>query len=253
MDSNKTAFLLTDPLADQVSAQDQAQGALLAQNLFTQVFREATQGKTLSPAIQSQLEAALGWVHRAGDLDAQAARLELLLMGLDQWGLAFSQAFQITAMPGLSALISQLRTGLSPQAEARFLQKFEQTQTQPGSGIDFKINLRRQIHLALWHAMGSAATADEAQPILQALGSQLLALNRQMPDLGWRLVADALAHMQIRLLRDAQASGQSQAGTQQLLAALRQAMPLDDYQRIMAHATQALLAWQRHPRQTEPS
>lgn len=243
-------ILPADPLATLVSAVEQAHGAHLAQGLFTQVFRDAADGQGLSPAVEAQLKPCLEWVHQASDLDAQALRLALLLTGLDQWGLAFSQAFGITAMPGLTALIVQLRTGLSPQAEAQFLRQFEQIQAASIHAIDFKIHLRRQIHLALWHAMGSVGTADEASPILQALGSQLLALDQSMPDLGWRLVADTLAHVQIRLLQDTQASTQAQDGTQQLLTALRQALPDERYRQIMAHATQAVLAWQQAQRHT---
>lgn len=237
--------LFSDLLASVVPAAEQTHGAQLAQGLFTQLFRDAAQGQGLSPAIESTLSPCLEWVHQVNDLDAQALRLALLLMGLDQWGLAFSQAFSITAMPGLTTLIGQLRTDLAPQAEAQFQQKFEQINATETNAIDFKIMLRRQIHLALWHAMGSTNTVDEADPILQALGSQLLAMNQSMPTLGWRLVADTLAHIQIRLLQDPEASEQAQTGTQRLLAALRQALSDEHYQKIMAHATQAVLAWQK--------
>jgi len=102
------------------------------------------------------------------------------------------------------------------------------------------------MHLALWHAMVACETTEEAQSILQPLGSMLLGLNRQMPELGWRLVADALAHIQISLLGEmATVTDLARDSTQQLFESLRQAMPAEHYQRILHHSGQVLLAWQQ--------
>ena len=66
---------------------------------------------------------------------------------------------------------------------------------------------------------------------------------------GWRLVADALAHIQIGLLSgQAPASPLAQEGTQQLFASLRHALPDARYQAILAHSGQAVVAWQQAAR-----
>ncbi|MGA0582685.1 MAG: hypothetical protein ACO2ER_02120, partial [Castellaniella sp.] len=69
--------------------------------------------------------------------------------------------------------------------------------------------------------------------------------DKGMPDLGWRLVADTLAHIQIRLLEDPGVNGQAQSGTQCLFASLREAWPKAHHDRIMAQATRAVLVWQQ--------
>ena len=70
----------------------------------------------------------------------------------------------------------------------------------------------------------------EAQRITQALGSLMLALARRMPQLGWRLLADALAGIQIRLLDAPKDAGDlAQENTRQLFAALRASLPAEQY------------------------
>ena len=54
------------------------------------------------------------WCQAGSSPEARAARMALLISGLDQWGLAYSQAFSLTAIPALSALIGTLRNGLDP-------------------------------------------------------------------------------------------------------------------------------------------
>ena len=86
----------------------------------------------------------------------------------------------------------------------------------------------------------------EAQRILRALGSLMLALTRRMPLLGWRLLADALASVQIRLLDDEKPVGRmAEEATQQLFTALRQSLPPEQYQAILAHSGRAVVAWQQ--------
>ncbi|MGB4855644.1 MAG: hypothetical protein WBP37_08940 [Candidatus Dechloromonas phosphoritropha] len=63
-----------------------------------------------------------------------------------------------------------------------------------------------------------------------------------MPLLGWWLLADALASIQIRLLSDSSASSLAQETTRQLFAALRQNLPGKQYQAILAYSGQAVLA-----------
>jgi hypothetical protein len=86
----------------------------------------------------------------------------------------------------------------------------------------------------------------EAQRIVRALGSLMLALTRRMPLLGWRLLADALASIQIRLLGAEKPVGRmAEEATQQLFSALRQNLPPEQYQAILTLSGQALLAWQQ--------
>ncbi|WP_341743713.1 hypothetical protein [Azonexus hydrophilus] len=244
-----------DPLATLADTDSQRLAARLAQDAFAAVFRMAV-------APDSDAEAgALGelagrcynWSQAGADDDARALRLALLINGLDAWGLAYTQAFQLQAIPALTALIGGLRTRLDANADARFQQQFAALTGNEFAAVDFKVELRRSIHLALWHAMAACETAEQAEGLVRPLGSLLLGLNEQMPELGWRLIADALASIQISLLADAAASAMAQDGTQQLFAALRHALPAERYQAILAHSGQAVVAWQqaRRARDTE--
>ena len=189
------------------------------------------------------------WSQAAGDEAGRALRLALLISGLDQWGLAYTQAFRLAAIPALTSLIGGLRTRLDAAGDARFQQYFASLNETEAAAIDFKIELRRAIHLALWHAMAACETAEQVEGIVRPLGSLMLGLNERMPELGWRLLADALASIQISLLADpAGSTTQAQDGTQQLFASLRHALPAERYQAILAHSGQAVLAWQQAQR-----
>jgi len=234
---------LKDPLAALAPPPVQAEAADLARDAFTRAFRHAAAESSTFPqdALRKQ---CLDWIQSVPDSETRALRMALLLSGLDQWGLAFSQAFGIQAIPPLTALIGALRTGLDPADDARFQQQFEALDTAETAAIEFKIALRRQIHMALWHAMAAGDSLEAVEPVIQALGSQLLALDAGMPELGWRLVSDTLAHIQIRLLEDPDATALAQSGTQCLFASLRQALPKEHHDRILAQAAQAVIAWQ---------
>lgn len=241
-----------DVLAAWVPPEVQRQAAHNAQDAFSRVFRLSLDG---NPAAIPAGLAAIGnrlqqWADAGGNATADALRLALLVAALDQWGLAYSQAFDLPAIPGLSELIGGLRNRLDAPAEARFQQQYAAIDGTESSAIDFKVELRRGIHLALWHAMIASEERDEALRILGQLGGMMIALVGFMPQLGWRLVADALALVQIRCLEKGLAgSGLAQETTQGLFAALRQGLTKDSHDRIMAHATQAVLAWQQAQRQ----
>lgn len=241
---------IVDALAALVNTETQRVCARLAQEAFAGTFRQAIAAESAEAGkVLAEVAAHCHDWCRAGESDdAQALRLALLVSGLDQWGLAYSQAFNLSAIPALSALIGALRTSLDPQADARFQRFYAEIDSAEADAIDFKIELRRAIHLALWHAMAACETAAEAESIVQSLGSLLLALNERMPQLGWRLVADALASIQVSLLDDTAASPIAQAGTQQLFESLRHALPSERYRLILAHSAQAVLAWQQTQR-----
>lgn len=237
-----------DALAALASPDIQTLAARMAQDAFSQVFR-LTVGEDDAARARGvgQLAGALqNWSAAAANDEAGSLRLAMLVVGLDQWGLAYSRAFGLQAIPGLTELVGALRTALDPQAEARFEQQFAAIDAHEGNAIDFKIALRRGIHLALWHAMIASDDRDQATAILTQLGGMMAALVRLMPELGWRLVADALAHIQIRCLAEGLAiDGLARDTTEGLFAALSRELPTEQRDLTMAHATRSVLAWQQ--------
>jgi hypothetical protein len=100
--------------------------------------------------------------------------------------------------------------------------------------------------LAARMAQDAFTRSDETAPILAALCEMMVALVSHMPTLGWRLVADALAVIQLRCLTEAAAAQELAAATTgKLFAALRGALPPERFDSILAHANQAVMAWQR--------
>lgn len=244
--------LATDRLAAFASADVQRQAARMAQDGFARLFELTVAGDPV--AIQSAVAAmqplCRNWA-RAGEGDeARALRLAMLVSGMDQWGLAYAQAFSLEAIPALSLLLGALRGELDAADEARFSRQFAAIDGRETDAVDFKMELRRNIHLALWHAMIACETRDEAEAILRALGSLIRSLSERMPRLGWRLAADSLAHIQIRCLAEgAAAAGLARESNERLFAALRQNLPRDKSDAVFALANQAAVAWQQARRQ----
>ena len=235
----------TDDFADLANTDAQRLAARMVQDSFTTLFRQLAAPEAEGEAAAAELEErCANWCQAGGDEEGRALRLALLVAGLDQWGLAYAQAFALSAIPPLSSLLGKLRTRLDPQAEARFQRYFSQLDQSEGAAIDFKVELRRAIHLGLWHALAACEQADSAQALMQALGSLMLALDQKMPSLGWRLNADTLAHIQIALLTET-TSPLAQETTQQLFTALRQTLPRDRHDLMLATSGQAVLAWQK--------
>ncbi len=249
MNDTAPTALPADPLAVLAAPDDQRQAARTVQETFARVFRLAA-GAVDDPTAELQrIETALRhWLETAPDADRRALRLAFLLAGLDQWGLAYTQAFGLVGIPALTELLGALRNNLDAQAEARTAAHFAALD-QECAGQHFKVELRRYLHLALWHAMIASEDRADAQRVLNQLGGMLAALVRSMPVLGWRLVADTLAHIQIQCLAKGLATqGLGQETTQGLFAALRQTLAREDHERILAYATQALLDWQQAQR-----
>jgi len=252
--ASNQAVLPADPMAALASADVQRQAARMAQDAFGRVFRLTLEADEAGrrEGVAALVEAMRNWSQAGGGDEASALRLAMLLAGADQWGLAWSRAFGLTAIPGLTELVGALRTGLDAQADARFLQQFEALGAREECAIDFKVELRRGIHLALWHSAIAAEDRDEALRLAGQLGGLMLALVREMPVAGWRLLADALAHIQIRCLTEGLASeGIAQEATQALFGALSRELPADCRDAVMAHSTQAVLAWQRASRPSD--
>jgi len=243
-----------DTLVDLAPVDVQKQAARMAQDGFTQIFRLTVNNDAdaLQRGVNEMLPLIRNWAKAGGSDQARHLRLALLVAGMDQWGLAYSQAFGLNAIPGLTELLGALRTALTAEEDARFQQMFDALGASEGDAIDFKVDLRRGIHLSLWHAMIASEDRDEATAVCAALGSLMLALTNSMPVLGWRLVADALAHVQIRCLAEGLASeGLAQEMTQQLFAALHQTLPEEVKAQVFTHAAQVAMAWQQARRQGE--
>ena len=240
--------LPADGLAEVAPPELQRLAARMAQDTFTRIFRLTLEGDaaTLQTAVAEIGERAGNWVRAAPDDAGRALRLALLVSGIDQWALAYGQAFALSALPGVSVLLGTLRNGLDAAADARLQQAFAAIDQAEGNAVDFKMELRRNIHLALWHAMVACEDGEQARTILAALGGMLVALVGHMPLLGWRLAADALAHIQLRCLQDAAATTDlARETTEGLFVALRQALPRETSEPMFAHANQAVIAWQQ--------
>lgn len=237
-----------DGLSALAPADVQKRAALLAQDAFAQVFRLSVSEDDVGrhAGVESVRVALANWVSAGEPAEARALRMALLLNGLDQWGLAYSRAFNLQALPGLTELVGGLRTALDPREDAQLQQQFAAVEADEGNAIDFKIELRRTIHLALWHAMIAADEREQANAILTQLGGMMFVLVKSMPQLGWRLLADALAHIQIQCLAHGLAAdGLARETTMSLFAALHQELPADRRDLVMAHSSRAVIAWQQ--------
>jgi hypothetical protein len=238
---------LADPCAHLMDAEEQRQAATMAQDAFTRIFRLTIEGEIseLDTAVGELARRSQAWSQAGGTAPRRALRLALLVSGMDQWGLAYTQAFGLTAIPGLSALLGMLRTGLDAQSDAQFAQQYAALDANEMSAIDFTMSVRRHIHIALWHALIACDDDDieSAERIASTLGSLLLAQDARRPHVGWRLVADTLAHIQVGLLQ-VSAGETAISRTQTLFSSLRQALAPERAQAIFALANQAAVQWQ---------
>lgn len=239
---------LNDPLIDLASRDTQLQAARLAQDAFAQSFRH-----TLELAAAERLQGIaetsrrlVEWASLAAG-DGTALRQAMLLAGLDQWGIAYSRLFGAEAMLGLSELLSLLRAAFAKQAAAPSYPEFiRRINDDEQAAFGFKAELQRNIQLALWHAMIAETDEASAMDILRQVGGMLLGQLETLPELGWMVVANTLADIQIRCLTHGLASeGLAQETTQELFGALNQQLPAEQRQRIMDSATQAVIAWQQ--------
>jgi len=243
---------LTDALAEQLPRNTQIHAARLAQDGFSHAFRLTLE----APVAERQTRIAdaakklLDWVSEAADPARSALRLGALLSGLDQWGLAYSHVFGTTAMAGLSELVSNLRAA-APDGAVDSGEAIVRINGEEGCALSFKAELHKAIHLALWHSMIADADPESAARLLTQLGGMMLALLKSMPNLGWIVVANTLADIQIRCLAHGLAStGLAQEMTQQLIDALNRELPAGQREKIITSATQTVLAWQQSTQNT---
>ena len=241
----------SDDLAAIASRDEPLRAARMAQDVFAQLFRLCVGGdEAAAKAGVAQLDEALSnWSRAAASDDARALRLAMLVTGLDQWGVAYSGAFGLQAIPALSVLVGGLRTALDAEDDARFGRQFAAIEASEGNVIDFKIESRRSVHLALWHAMIACEEQKEAEQIAQTLGGMLVSLARTMPTLGWRLVADALSHIQIQCLTNSLATeGLARETNEALFAALARELPENIRDLVFAHSAEAVRTWMQSGR-----
>ncbi|MDX5363378.1 MAG: hypothetical protein LPJ91_04400 [Pseudazoarcus pumilus] len=244
--STPAAAIPPDELAELAPREVQLRAARMVQDAFAQVFRLSVEGDApaASEGVTQLTETLSNWARAGADEEARALRLAMLVSGLDQWGVAYSRAFGLQAIPALSVLVGGMRTALDAEADARFGRQFAAIEAGEGNVIDFKIDLRRSLHLALWHAMIACEDKDEAEAVAQALGGMLLGLTTSMPKLGWRLVADALSHMQIRCLADSLATeGLARETNEALFAALGRELAPQTRDLVFAHSAEAVRTW----------
>lgn len=242
-----------DPLAHLASRDTQIQAARLAQEAFATAFRlctdsDAERRERALASLASHLEQ---WILMTG-ADSRPLRRALVLTGLDQWGLAYAQIFGAAALAGVSDLIGRLRNTIPVELEAACQSQLEAVRTDEASAYDFKFELRRELHLALWHSMISSEERDDAFAIMKALGGMMRSLIREMPTLGWRLLADALALIQIRCLSHGLAGeGLARETTTELFGALATELPEEIRNAAMSLASESVLAWQQAQREVQ--
>ena len=230
--------------------------ARMAHDAFGRVFRLCAETGDTDAVVCELAERMQRWAQAAAPavaadaITARMRRLAWLVSGLDQWGLAYAQAFGLVALPPLSDLLGRLRSALDAQEDAMFARCYAALDDETASA-DFRMALRRDIHMALWHALTACddTPADEAgaQRIARTLGSQWLALDARLPTLGWRLVADAVAHIQIGCL-DPATPAIALERTEALLASLRAGLPAERSRALFALATHVTVTWQRAQR-----
>jgi hypothetical protein len=245
MAADTVQTLPTDPFQDLAPQDAQLQAARLVHEAFAAALRLTAQGegKQLEDAL-SRLASHLREWSRMATPEAAYLRLSMVLAGLDQWGLAYSKAFGAPALAGLSAILSDLRDSMDLAEEGACQHFLDALHEDEAAALEFKIAFRRELHLSLWHTMIAAENREQAEVLLKLLGGMLLALNRAMPTLGWRLIADALASIQIRCLKHALAvSGLAQETTQELFAGLQTELPKDIRELVNTHSAEAVRAW----------
>lgn len=251
--SSDHIVLPEDSLAVLAPRDVQQQAARLVQEAFAAAFRLSIEAsdEQRQLALRKLAGHLAEWAAMASR-DEALLRRTLLLAGLDQWGLAFSETFGAKALGGVGILVALLRDDMDVQDEAIGQGYLDRLLQEEGAAFDFKVLLRRELHLSLWHAMIAAEAREEAESIMRHLGGMMLAVHEQMPTHGWRLLADTLASIQMRCLSQGLAiEGLAQETTQSLFASLANALPDELCARVMEQSSNAVRAWQEARRSAQ--
>lgn len=249
---SESLTLPPDPLSALAATDVQRQAARLAQEAFATTFRLSLAGAAEQrQTAVARIKACLAeWAGMASQEESRLRRV-LLLAGLDQWGLAYSPLFGAGALRGLTELIAELRGTFAPEDREAVHAEVVLLHTEEAAAFEFKVEVRRALHLALWHSMIASDARDDATEILRQLGSLMVSLVAEMPTLGWRIVADALATIQVQCLtKGLAAEGLAREMTTELFAALARELPADVGELALAHAAQAVRDWQQAQRAT---
>lgn len=243
-----------DPFEALAQRDVQIQAARLVQEAFAAALRLSAQGdesKQVGEVLGRLADHLREW-SRMTSVESTHLRMALLLAGLDQWGLAYSKAFGAGTVAGVSTILADLRDGLGVEEEATCQSFMDQFHDLDAAALEFKIALRRELHLSLWHSMIAAENRAQGEVLLKLLGGMLLALVKVMPVLGWRLVADTLASIQIRCLQHGLAGdGLGMELTQELFAGLQAELPEAVAKLVNDHSGEAVRAWQEARRNTQ--
>lgn len=253
MASDPSQILPDDPCIDLAPRDVQQQAARLVQEAFAAAVRLTvqTEGKQLDEAVSRLADHLREWSRMAVPESAQF-RLAMILAGMDQWGLAYSQAFGADLLGCVSSVLANLRDCLDLSEESACQVFLDRIHDEEACALEFKICFRRDLHLALWHSLIEAEDRAQAEALLKLLGGLLLALNRAMPTLGWRLVADTFASIQIRCLQHGLAGeGLGREMTESLFEGVHGELPESVRDLVTAHSASAVHAWREASRATQ--
>jgi hypothetical protein len=234
-----TSDHLLDCFLPTVPADAQDDLARRVQRVFTDTLQRSLDSS--APITPAALDAIVDLLKLSPSAAEESA---LVLFGLDQWGLAYGQAFGTDCLPVLTAVVAHMRA----QSDDATLDHLQTLADDEGAGFQFKLSLRGAIHLGLWHAMVGEVDDAQGKHLAQCLGSQMLALLDAMPQHGWEILARTFAEIQMRCL----AHGIAQTGPAKLLnealfAALHARIPAEKRTRIIAAADQWVATWQAQP------
>lgn len=242
-ENTQNAQPLTDTYLSLMSAERQREAATVIQDAFTRTLRATVEhpAQERRAVVEEILERLLAW-QGGGTEEGTLLHQAATLLGLDQWGQAYTALVGAGALTGLSELVGALRDRLGNEVACQVF--FQNLAEEDEKGFTFKVQLHSALHVALWHAAIAESEAQAAQEISAHLGGLMLGLFNSMPRLGWVVVAKSLADIQTTCLEHGLAQeGLAQQVTQQLFASLAQQMPETWRQQTLAGADEMVREW----------
>lgn len=244
---------LTDTYLSLMPAERQREAATVIQDAFTRSLRATVEhpAQERRGVVNELLERLVDW-QGSGAGEGVLLHQAVTLLGLDQWGQAYTPLVGAGALTGLSELVGALRDRLENEAACQVF--FQNLAEEDEKGFTFKVQLHSALHVALWHAAIAESEAQAAQEISTHLGGLMLGLFNAMPRLGWVVVAKSMADIQTTCLEHGLAQeGQAQSVTQQLFASLAQQMPEGLRQQTLAGADEMVREWSLRHREATAS
>ena len=245
--------LLTDTYLSLMPAERQREAATVIQDAFTRALRATVEhpAQERRGVVDELLERLVDW-QGSGTGEGVLLHQAVTLLGLDQWGQAYTPLVGAGALTGLSELVGALRDRLENEAACQVF--FQNLAEEDEKGFTFKVQLHSALHVALWHAAIAESDAQAAQEISTHLGGLMLGLFNAMPRLGWVVVAKSMADIQTTCLEHGLAQeGLAQSVTQQLFASLAQQMPEGLRQQTLAGADEMVQEWSLRHREASAS